>query len=73
LREKGVRPVRGGATGDLFCRVVVETPVNLTAAQKELVRKLEEALVHDRKKHNPREQTWLSGVKKFFENISRSV
>ena len=73
LREKGVRPVRGGATGDLFCRVVVETPVNLSAAQKELVRQLEEALARDRKKHNPREQTWLSGVKKFFENIRRSV
>lgn len=73
LREKGVRPVRGGAMGDLFCRVVVETPVNLSAAQKELVRQLEEALARDRKKHNPREQTWLSGVKKFFENIRRSV
>jgi molecular chaperone DnaJ len=73
LREKGVRPVRGGAMGDLFCRVVVETPVNLTGAQKEMVRQLEEALAHDRKKHNPREQTWLSGVKKFFENIRRSV
>ena len=29
LREKGIKPVRGGATGDLFCRVVVETPVDL--------------------------------------------
>src|SRR6266404_3033221 len=27
MREKGVRPVRGGAAGDLFCKVVVETPV----------------------------------------------
>ena len=34
LREKGVKPVRGGPTGDLFCRVVVETPVNLTDEQK---------------------------------------
>ena len=29
LRDKGVKPVRGGARGDLFCRVVIETPVNL--------------------------------------------
>jgi molecular chaperone DnaJ len=42
LREKGVKPVRGGPTGDLFCRVVVETPVNLTDEQKGLLRKLEE-------------------------------
>jgi molecular chaperone DnaJ len=72
LREKGVRPVRGGPTGDLFCRVVVETPVNLSSEQRELVRKLEESLRKDHRKHNPREQTWLEGVKKFFENIGRS-
>ena len=42
LREKGIKPVRGGPTGDLFCRVVVETPVNLSREQKELLRSLEE-------------------------------
>lgn len=73
LREKGVRPVRGGPTGDLFCRVVVETPVGLSAEQKEAIRKLDESLRRDRKAHNPREQSWLDGVKKFFENIGRSV
>ena len=35
LRGKGVNPVRGGTVGDLMCRVVVETPVNLTKRQKE--------------------------------------
>ena len=40
LRDKGVRPVRGGATGDLFCRVVVETPVNLTREQKDLLQEV---------------------------------
>ncbi len=44
LRDKGVKPVRGGARGDLFCRVVVETPVNLSAEQRELVQRLEESL-----------------------------
>ena len=34
LRGKGVAPVRGGAAGDLLCRVIVETPVNLTSKQK---------------------------------------
>ena len=57
--------------GDLFCRVVVETPVNLAAEQKDLLRKLDESLRRDHKRHNPREQGWLEGVKKFFENISR--
>src|SRR5215469_14077715 len=44
LRDKGVKPVRGGARGDLFCRVVIETPVHLSAEQRELIRRLEESL-----------------------------
>lgn len=71
LREKGVRPVRGGATGDLFCRVVIETPVNLSGEQKELLRKFEATLREDPSRHNPREESWLSGVKKFFESIGQ--
>ena len=69
LREKGVKPVRGGATGDLFCRVVVETPVNLTDDQKALLRKLEESMRASARNHSPREHSWLDGVKRFFETI----
>ncbi|HUO95944.1 MAG TPA: molecular chaperone DnaJ [Steroidobacteraceae bacterium] len=69
LKSQGVRPVRGGATGDLYCRVEVETPVNLSSEQKELLRKLETSLRKNPKHHNPREATWLDGVKKFFESI----
>lgn len=69
LREKGVKPVRGGPTGDLFCRVVVETPVNLTEEQKELLRRFQESLTGDASRHSPRERSWLEGVKRFFENI----
>jgi molecular chaperone DnaJ len=64
IREKGVRPVRGGAPGDLFCRVVVETPVSLDAEQKELLRKFETSLQEGG--HKPREQSFFAGVKKFF-------
>jgi molecular chaperone DnaJ len=66
LRDKGIRPVRGGATGDLFCRVVVETPVDLNAQQKELLRKFETALAADGKSHNPRQKSWFEGVRQFF-------
>jgi molecular chaperone DnaJ len=69
LREKGVKPVRGGATGDLFCRVVVETPVELNAEQKGLLRKFESAISDDGKSHNPRERSWLEGVRQFFGKI----
>ena len=69
LKEKGVKPVRGGATGDLFCRVVVETPVNLTAEQKELLRAFEASMQDCKRNHSPRESTWLDGVKRFFDTI----
>ncbi len=69
LRGKGVTPVRGGATGDLFCRVVVETPVDLTDEQKQLLRDFEASLTGDPRRHHPREGSWLDGVKRFFENI----
>lgn len=69
LREKGVKPVRGGATGDLFCRVVVETPVNLTEEQKNLLRAFESSMHESARNHSPRESTWLDGVKRFFDTI----
>ncbi|GGX55240.1 molecular chaperone DnaJ [Saccharospirillum salsuginis] len=67
LRSKGVTPVRGGGVGDLLCRVVVETPVNLNARQKELLSELQESM--DGKKHSPRSKGWFDGVKKFFEEM----
>ena len=69
LREKGVKPVRGGATGDLFCRIVVETPVNLDAEQRKLLETFEASLTGDAVRHHPRENSWLDGVKRFFERI----
>jgi molecular chaperone DnaJ len=66
LREKGVKSVRGPARGDLFCRVVVETPVHLSNEQRELLRELEDSLKRDGGKHTPRQKTFLEGVKQFF-------
>lgn len=66
LRDKGVKPVRGGARGDLFCRVVVETPVKLSAEQRELLRKFDESLKGDGGKHTPRAEGFLDGVRRFF-------
>lgn len=69
LREKGIKPVRGGPTGDLFCRVVVETPVNLTREQKDLLQQFEASLQEDSRRHHPREDSWLDGVKRFFKSL----
>jgi len=69
LRGKGVKPVRGGAVGDLMCRVVVETPVNLTSQQKDLLNQFEKTLNKSQDRHNPRSTSWLDGVKKFFDGV----
>ncbi len=66
LRDKGVKPVRGGARGDLFCKVMVETPVNLASEQKELLRKFEASLKANEGRHTPREEGFFEGVKRFF-------
>jgi molecular chaperone DnaJ len=69
LRGKGVKPVRGGAVGDLFCRVVVETPVKLTGKQKALLKEFDESIHAGGKGHSPQTHTWLDGVKEFFESL----
>ncbi|AVQ88310.1 MULTISPECIES: molecular chaperone DnaJ [Plesiomonas] len=72
MRGKGVKSVRGGAVGDLMCRVVVETPVKLSERQKELLKELEESFTGDaRSKHSPKEKSFLDGVKKFFDDLTR--
>ena len=69
LKGKGVKPVRGGAVGDLLCKVVIETPVKLTAKQKELLREFDESIHGDSKNHNPQGTSWMDGVKKFFDDM----
>ena len=67
LRGKGVKPLRGNAVGDLICRVVVETPINLSQTQKDMLRSFDESL-NKENIHNPKASTWFSAVKKFFED-----
>jgi molecular chaperone DnaJ len=66
LRSKGIRGVRSHAHGDLFCHVVVETPVNLTERQKELLKEFEAINQKDAARHNPRAKSWMDKVKAFF-------
>ena len=69
LRGKGVRTVRDARLGDLFAQVAVETPINLTSEQKELLEKFDESLQSGGEKHSPRAGGWLDTVKRFFERI----
>lgn len=71
LRGKGVSTVRDRQNGDLFARVAVETPVNLTEDQVALLREFDELVKTGGNRHNPRAGGWLDTVKRFFERISQ--
>jgi len=71
LRGKGVTTVRDARQGDLFARVAVETPVNLTSEQHELLEKFDESVRAGGEKHSPRAGGWIDTVKRFFDRISQ--
>ena len=66
LRGKGIKGVRSHMPGDVICHVVVETPVNLSERQKELLREFEEISHGNAGRNNPKAQGWLDRGKEFF-------
>jgi molecular chaperone DnaJ len=69
LRGKGVRNVRSSSVGDLYCKMKVETPVSLTRKQKELLTEFDQLTGEGGGRHRPREGSWASKLKSFFEDI----
>ena len=65
LRNKGMPALRGANPGDLFIELAVETPVNLTSKQKELLKEFE-ALSAD---NNPHGTNFFSSVKNFWDSV----
>ncbi|OWU82529.1 molecular chaperone DnaJ [Phaeobacter sp. 22II1-1F12B] len=65
LRGKGMPALRGGASGDMFIELAVETPVNLTNKQKDLLREFDE-LSED---NNPESKSFFSSVKSFWDGM----
>lgn len=66
LRGKGIKGIRSHTHGDLMCHLVVETPVKLTARQKELLHELEALNQEDSSRHSPRTKSWMNKVREFF-------
>ncbi len=64
LRGKGMPPVRGGGNGDLYIELAVETPVNLTSRQKELIKEFDQ--IAEEQDNNPDSADFFSKVKKFW-------
>ncbi|MBQ0214215.1 molecular chaperone DnaJ [Proteus vulgaris] len=72
MKGKGVKSVRSSTIGDLMCRVVVETPVKLNEKQKELMEQLGESFGgKSGEKNTPRSKSFLDGVKKFFDDLTK--
>jgi len=70
LRGKGVKNVRNaGFVGDLYCAVEVETPVNLTKRQKELLQEFDQTIHEGGRQHSPQESSWADKIKSFFDDI----
>ena len=65
LRGKGMPELRGGPAGDMFIELAVETPVNLTSRQKELLREFEELGEHN----NPEGSSFFDKVKGFWDGM----
>lgn len=71
LRDKGVKSVRSRMTGDLYCKIVVETPVNLTAEQRDLLERFEGTFTSENaRRHSPRSSTFMDGVKGFWDRMT---
>ena len=71
MRGKGVKHLRGGGSGDLICRVNIETPINLTTRQTELLKELSGSL--SGAKHSPRSENWLDGIKNFLNKFDLNI
>ncbi|NRB03910.1 MAG: molecular chaperone DnaJ [Rhodobacteraceae bacterium] len=65
LRGKGMPALRGGGQGDMFIELAVETPVNLSSRQKELLREFEELS----EENNPESSSFFSSVKSFWDSM----
>ncbi len=76
VRGKGVPSVHGGGfTGDLYCNIIVEVPVNLSAEQKDLLKKFDESLNGEAaaaksSKNEPIQEGFMDKVKKFIDSLA---
>jgi len=66
LRSKGMPALRGGGVGDMFIELAVETPVNLTARQKEILKEFDEL---SEENNNPESRSFFSSVKSFWDGM----
>ena len=65
LRGKGMPAIKSSHSGDMFIELAVETPVNLTFRQKELLHEFEKLS----EENNPESTSFFSSVKSFWDTM----
>lgn len=69
LRGKGVKNIRSSQVGDLYIKVITETPVKLTNTQKDLLKQFQESLDAGGDKHSPQSGNWKDKIKSFLDEF----
>lgn len=69
LKGKGMQIMRSDSTGDLFIEIFVETPVNLNAKQKDLLKKLADDLATEKSGHSPESEGFLKKMKDVWSDL----
>ena len=69
LKGKGITSYRDTRIGDLYCKLQIETPVNLDSKQKSLLKQFEESIISSSKNHRPHKSSWKESVKQFFDRL----
>ena len=69
LKGKGITSYRDTRIGNLYCKLQIETPVNLDSKQKSLLKQFEESINSSSKNHRPHKSSWKKNVKQFFDRL----
>ena len=70
LRGKGIQNVRTREEGDLFCKLIVETPVGLTGKQKSLLGEFDELVAKGGARHMPSVSNWAQRIRTFWDKLA---
>lgn len=69
LKGRGITAYRDTRIGDLYCKLQIETPINLDSKQKSLLKQFEESINSSSKNHRPHKSSWKKSVKQFFDRL----
>lgn len=69
LRGKGMNIMRSDSFGDLYIEIFVETPMNLSGQQKDLMKKLAEDLTAGKSGHSPESESFMKKMKDIWSDL----